>query len=95
MGFRIHRGAWQFKDANDNFVTKYKLDTDGSLKETDSSGNIIEKAFFERGETMNVPDEYVTQTEGDGRYLRTVPSEYLTQTEGDGRYYENKTKRGT
>lgn len=86
MAFRIHRGAWQFKDANDNFVTKYKLDRDGSLKETDSSGNIIEKAFFERGETMTVPAEYVTQTEGDGRYLRSVPAEYVTQSEGDGRY---------
>lgn len=75
MAFRIHRGAWQFKDAQDRFVTKYKLDTDGSLKETDSSGNIIEKAFFERGETMTVPAEYLTQTEGDGRYaLLSAPA---------------------
>ena len=35
-----------------------------------------------------IPAEYLTQTEGDARYLQsfTIPSEYLTQTDGDVRY---------
>lgn len=32
---------------------------------------------------------FLTQTEGDGRYLQTVPAEYLTQTEGDARYIQS------
>lgn len=74
MAFRIHRGAWQFKDAQDRFVTKYKLDTDGSLKETDASGTIIDNAFVQRGESASIPSEYLTQTEGDSRYLTSVPN---------------------
>eukprot|EP00919_Chromeraceae_sp_WS-2016_P043927 GHVR01104769.1.p1 GENE.GHVR01104769.1~~GHVR01104769.1.p1 ORF type:complete len:361 (+),score=29.09 GHVR01104769.1:551-1633(+) len=65
MGFRIHRGAWQFKDSQNRYVTKYKLDTDGELKETDANGNITTDAYL-----RTVPSEYLTQTEGDGRYLQ-------------------------
>jgi hypothetical protein len=38
----------------------------------------------------SVPSEYLTQTEGDARYLQsfTIPSEYLTETEGDARYIQ-------
>ena len=71
MGFRIHRGAWQFKDAQNRFVTKYKIDSDGALKETDSSGNILDDAFMARTASANIPSEYLTQTEGDARYLRS------------------------
>ena len=71
MGFRIHRGAWQFKDAQNRFVTKYKIDSDGALKETDSSGNILDDAFMARTASANIPSEYLTQTEGDARYIRT------------------------
>lgn len=41
----------------------------------------------------SIPSEYLTQTEGDARYLQsfTVPSEYLTQTEGDARYLQSFT----
>ena len=59
MAFRIHRGAWQFKDAQDRFVTKYKLDRDGSLKETDSSGTIIDNAFVKRGESGSIPSHLI------------------------------------
>lgn len=39
----------------------------------------------------SIPSEYLTQTEGDTRYLQsfTIPSEYLTQTEGDARYLQS------
>lgn len=77
MGFRIHRGAWQFKDSQNRYVTKYKLDTDGELKETDADGNITTDAYL-----RTVPSEYLTQTEGDGRYLRSLPSH-----NHDDRYY--------
>lgn len=32
---------------------------------------------------------FLTQGEGDNRYLQTVPSEYLTETEGDARYLQS------
>ena len=78
MGFRIHRGAWQFKDAQNRFVTKYKLDSDGALKETDSSGNILDDAFMARTATANIPSEYLTETEGDGRYIRSAATQTVT-----------------
>lgn len=37
----------------------------------------------------SVPSEYLTQTEGDARYIQSIPSEYLTQTEGDARYLQS------
>lgn len=41
----------------------------------------------------SIPSEYLTQAEGDARYLQsfTIPSEYLTQTEGDARYLQSFT----
>lgn len=78
MGFRIHRGAWQFKDSSNRFVTKYKLDTAGKLKETDADGNILDDAFMGKTASVNIPSEYLTQSEGDGRYLRSGASQTIT-----------------
>ena len=40
MGFRINRGIFQFKDG-ESYVNKFKIDTDGQLKEVDSNGNPV------------------------------------------------------
>ena len=91
MGFRIHRGAWQFKDAQNRFVTKYKIDSDGALKETDSSGNILDDAFMARTASANIPSEYLTQTEGDARYIRT--NEVRTGTTTYSLTFKNQTEQ--
>ena len=85
MGFRIHRGIFQKLEADGRTYTNtFKVDTDGRIKEVDADGNVIE-GYLKIGENVSslnndagyltsVPSEYLTQTEGDARYLRSLPS---------------------
>ena len=62
------------------------------LTHTHTAANITD---FAAGVAANIPAEYLTQTEGDARYLQGVPAEYLTQTEGDARYAIKGATEGT
>lgn len=65
MGFRIHRGIFQKLEADGRTYTNTsRVGDDGRLKEVDSDGNIVGSYL------TSVPSEFVTQTEGDGRYVR-------------------------
>lgn len=55
MGFRIHRGIWQFKNASNQFVNKYKLDdTTGELMATDAEGNVTDAIGGGGGDSLSL-----------------------------------------
>ena len=70
MGFRIHRGIFQKLNAERTaYENAFKMDTDGRLKPVDRDGTVT-GAYL-----TSVPDEFLTQTEGDARYaLLTAPA---------------------
>lgn len=67
MGFRIHRGIFQKLSADrSRYENSFKVDDDGRLKPVDDSGNVT-GAYL-----TSVPSEFLTQNEGDGRYVRIL-----------------------
>ena len=70
MGFRIHRGIFQKLSADrSRYENSFKVDNDGRLKPVDDDGNVTGTYL------TSVPAEFVTQTEGDARYVRiSTPS---------------------
>ena len=77
---------------SDNFTVTWSPDEAGagltaaSVVENGNMGYVTSDLLFDQSYLSSIPNEYLTQTEGDGRYLQVIPGEYLTQTEGDGRY---------
>lgn len=66
MGFRIHRGIFQKLEADGRtYSNAFKVGSDGRVKEVDSDGNIVGSYL------TSIPSEYLTQSEGDSRYLRS------------------------
>lgn len=49
MGFRIHRGIWQFQKSDGTYESKYRINSEGTLVETDTDGN-------EAGNFVTTPD---------------------------------------
>ena len=62
------------------------LTVNGTLNAT-ASGNLTQSQGDVRY-LQSIPNEYLTETECDTKYLQsfTIPNEYLTETEGDTRY---------
>jgi hypothetical protein len=69
--------------------------TESSVTQHEAALSITESQISDLGSYItSVPAEYLTETEGDARYLQsfTIPAEYLTETEGDARYLQSFTE---
>jgi hypothetical protein len=93
--FRINRGIFQFKDGT-SYINKFKIDTDGQLKEVDSDGNPVAD-YIKTGDKASDADTldgidstgfvkttYNSSLNGDNRNSRGVTRLY--RRDGDSDY---------